>query len=343
MNAFAHHDIITLPIGINQTITTETLDAVEDATSRIPVIGGALNWAIEGFHNLIFGKSPSGFKKGGIDHRLRYYGDIMVGIMSAEMYLFYTATRNKNNDVEAKGLIAFNAFQEQGDDNLSSMVSAKANSTVLNFKLTDIVELGVYNEEEQKPRQGGYKTEIVSTVMIGQKPHYDVNECIGTPQYPKYDYGWKETDICLVDKNFNTLLDPRDEEMILRWGFDSDNRRLYIINQICFQAIGAGDIVITGFAQDPTKYGYEQVSIWEGKFRSYASVKQSTRAWTTTIQFGQPVIYDENGEKYVYRFPRTILADIQKRPNLPPSVPNEPGYSPTHLGDLLYRYEYERL
>lgn len=40
LNAFAHHDIITLPMGINQTVTTETLDVVEDATSRIPIIGG---------------------------------------------------------------------------------------------------------------------------------------------------------------------------------------------------------------------------------------------------------------------------------------------------------------
>jgi hypothetical protein len=51
-------------MGINQTVTTETLDVVEDATSRIPIIGG--------FHNLFFGKS--GFKKGGVDDRLNYYG-----------------------------------------------------------------------------------------------------------------------------------------------------------------------------------------------------------------------------------------------------------------------------
>jgi imidazole glycerol phosphate synthase subunit HisF len=49
--------------------------------------------------------------------------------------------------------------------------------------------------------------------------------------------------------------------MILRFGFDSDNRRLYVINEIAIQAIGAGDIVLTGFAQDPTVYGYEQVAI----------------------------------------------------------------------------------
>jgi hypothetical protein len=44
--------LITLPLGINQTITTETLDVVEDATSRIPIIGGFLNNIIEAFHNL---------------------------------------------------------------------------------------------------------------------------------------------------------------------------------------------------------------------------------------------------------------------------------------------------
>lgn len=133
--------MINLPIGLNKTITTETLDIVNDVTARIPILGGLFNTAIEGFHNLVFGKSPSGFKKGGIDTRLAYYGDMMLGIMSAEMYLFYATNRNKNNDVEAKGLIAFNAFQEQSDDNLLAMVSA--NSTVLNFKLTDIAAINV--------------------------------------------------------------------------------------------------------------------------------------------------------------------------------------------------------
>jgi hypothetical protein len=179
---------MTLPIGINQTITTETMDAVNDATSRIPFLGGLFNNVIEGFHNIGFGKSPSGFKKGGVDNRLKYYGDMMVGIMSAEMYLFYTAPRKQNNDVEAKGIIPFNAFQEQDNDNLSRMVSAKSNSTVLNFKLTDICELGVYNDTDSNPKQGGYKSEIVSTVHIGQKPYYDDNECSGTPQYPKFPY-----------------------------------------------------------------------------------------------------------------------------------------------------------
>ena len=49
--------------------------------------------------------------------------------------------------------------------------------------------------------------------------------------------------------------------MIMRFGFDSDNRRLYGINEVAIQAIGVGNIVLTAFAQDPTIYGYEQVSI----------------------------------------------------------------------------------
>lgn len=86
LNKFAHHDIITLPMGINQTVTTETLDVVDDTTSRILLLGGIFNTIVRGFHNLAFGASPSGFKKGGVDYRLQYYGDTMVGIMSAEMY-----------------------------------------------------------------------------------------------------------------------------------------------------------------------------------------------------------------------------------------------------------------
>ena len=35
LNAFAHHDIIVLPMAKNNTITTETLDVVEDITSRL--------------------------------------------------------------------------------------------------------------------------------------------------------------------------------------------------------------------------------------------------------------------------------------------------------------------
>jgi hypothetical protein len=103
---------------------------------------------------------------------------------------------------------------------------------------------------------------MVATCSTSTKePYFDDNECSGTPQYPKYPYNWKKTDVCLVDKNFNLLLDPREEDMIMRFGFYSDNRRLYGINEVAIQAIGAGNIVLTGFAQDPTVYGYEQVAI----------------------------------------------------------------------------------
>jgi len=39
-NAFAHHDMYYLPMGLNQTIVTETLDVVDDLTSRLPKIWG---------------------------------------------------------------------------------------------------------------------------------------------------------------------------------------------------------------------------------------------------------------------------------------------------------------
>jgi hypothetical protein len=77
-------------MGINQTITTETTDIIDDATSRLPLLGGVFNSFIKGIHGMVFGASPSGFKKGGVDHRLNYYGDSMVGLMSKEMSLFYT-------------------------------------------------------------------------------------------------------------------------------------------------------------------------------------------------------------------------------------------------------------
>lgn len=168
LNAFAHHDIITLPLGKNQTVTTETLDVVEDATLRIPVVGTSFNSIIGSFHNLVFGKSPSGFKKGGIDHRLKYYGNSMVGIMSKEMYLFYTGQYYESLDKEAKGIIPFNAFQDQGDEPLSTLLSARSNSTVLNLKVTDLILASVYNKKDKKPEVK--RVETVSTVHIAQEP-----------------------------------------------------------------------------------------------------------------------------------------------------------------------------
>jgi hypothetical protein len=92
------------------------MDVVDDITGRIPVFGGLFKNVISGFHNAIFGASPSGFKKGGVDHRLKYYGDCMVGLMSKEMYLFYTGPYHKANNEEAKGILPFNAFQDQDFD-----------------------------------------------------------------------------------------------------------------------------------------------------------------------------------------------------------------------------------
>lgn len=188
LNAFAHHDLITLPLGINQTITTETLDMVEDATSRLPVVGNIFNFVIKGFHNLFFGKSPSGFKKGGVDDRMKYYGSSMVGLMSKEMYNFYTGSYYKSLSAEAKGIIPFNAFQDQGNEPLSTLLSATSNSTVLNFKLTDLVEAGVYDTKNTNPTPGGDRVEIVSTVHIAQFPSKD-KTIADDPKNPQvYDY-----------------------------------------------------------------------------------------------------------------------------------------------------------
>lgn len=72
-------------------------------------------------------------------------------------------------------------------------------------------------------------------------------------------------------------MDPRDKNVVSRFGSNIDDNRLFVINEACVQAIGAGDMTITFFAQDPTVYGYEQVSIWEGRLRNYAKVTKSTR------------------------------------------------------------------
>lgn len=55
LNAMIHHDMITLPMGLNQTVTTETLDTIDDTTSRIPVVGNIVKNVVRGFHNLFFG------------------------------------------------------------------------------------------------------------------------------------------------------------------------------------------------------------------------------------------------------------------------------------------------
>lgn len=127
-----------------------------------------------------------------------------------------------------------------------------------------------------------------------------------------------------------------------RFGKLSDDRRLFVVNEACIQAIGAGEVTITFFAQDPTIYGYEQVSIWEGRFRNNAKVTKSTRGWTTTIRFGQPKILDEDGKDYKYDYPRTIIADIQKRPNLPPPPYEDPEGREAHqLWTYSWSFEEE--
>ena len=161
------------------------------------------------------------------------------------------------------------------------------------------------------------------------------------PNNPKvYDYQWKDSEVVLIDKNFNTLLDPRDRQVIQRFGSDSDNKRLFGINEITIQAIGSANMTLSAFAQDPTVYGYEQVVIWEGRFRNYAKVRKSTRAWTTTIRFGQPRILDEKGNDYKYHYPQSVLSEIQRRPNLPPS-PIKPPLFKDAKQLLTYWYTYE--
>lgn len=90
----------------------------------------------------------------------------MVGIMSKPMYYFYTGQYYKSLDKEAKGIMPFNAFQDQGNEPLSTLLNATSNSTVLNLKLTDLIEASVYNKKSQKPKIS--RVETVSTVHIAQ-------------------------------------------------------------------------------------------------------------------------------------------------------------------------------
>jgi hypothetical protein len=46
----------------------------------------------------------SGFKRGGVDHRLDYYGDSKIGLMSKEMYHFNTGQFYKSLDEATKVL-----------------------------------------------------------------------------------------------------------------------------------------------------------------------------------------------------------------------------------------------
>lgn len=328
---------------------------IGDATSRVPVLGGVFNSIIKGIHKILFGASPSGFKKGGIDHRLDYYGKSMVGIMSREAYLSYTGPYDNSIDKEAKGIIPFNAFQDQGEEPLSTMLNATSNATGINFKITDIVEAGVYDTNDQIPNVK--RIEVITTQHIAQFP----GKKHGTPDNPenrdiigkeneKEFSDWKESEVVLVDKYFNTLLADTDPRVIAQYGKYVEDRRLYVVHEVCVQAIGAGDMTVTFFAADPTIHPSHEVTIWEGKFRNFAKVSKSTRGWTTTIRFGQPNIqtiiqYKDNEGNVIreelkdalYRYPRTIIADIQKRPHIPPA----PIEHPTEGTFMLATYAFE--
>lgn len=102
---------------------------------------------------------------------MKYYGDSMIGLMSKEFYNFYTGPYYKSLEEQHKGIMPFNAFQDQGNDPLSILLNATSNSTVLNFKLTDLAYVGVYDTSKNIPNQGGDRVEIVSTVHIAQTPY----------------------------------------------------------------------------------------------------------------------------------------------------------------------------
>jgi hypothetical protein len=80
----------------------------------------------------------------------------------------YTGEYYKSLDENAKGIMPFNAFQDQGNEPLSTLLNATANSTGLNFKITDIIEGAVYNTKDQVPKVRDVR--VCSTVHIAQKP-----------------------------------------------------------------------------------------------------------------------------------------------------------------------------
>jgi hypothetical protein len=56
LNAFCHHDITVLPIGVNSTVT-QTLgnptDTVSSALSAIPVVGNIVGAVVNGFTSML--------------------------------------------------------------------------------------------------------------------------------------------------------------------------------------------------------------------------------------------------------------------------------------------------
>jgi len=330
LNAITNHDMLTLPLGLNQNLTVELEDVISDATSRIPKVGNWIKDAILGFSTLLFGKAPIGWKRGGYEDKLKYLGSQMMGLMSEEMYLFYTGPYNQSKDETMKGVIPYNLFQDQSGEPLSTLLNASSNATALSFKLTDIIKCSIYdtslNKEEAKARK---RTEYISTVHLAQFPYKELN--------------WKKTETAMVDEDFSVTIDPRELPLDSTYSDEGprfrddnvDNQRLYVINEISIQAIGAGNITVIAFSQDPTEYSFERVAIWEGKFRNTAKVSKSTRAFTTTIRLGQPRIEDEDGRDYKYEYPRTILSDIQNRPNLPPPVWTGRPEDAIHIGTFI--------
>ena len=154
----------------------------------------------------------------------------MVGIMSAEMYYFYTGQYYKSLDSEMWGVMPLNAFQYQADDPLSTLLSATSNSTAVNFKITDICETGIYNTKDKDPKI--IRVEPISTVHICQNPKSD-SSGDGEEEKKMPAYSWDENDVPLVDHNFNLHFSDKDER---------------IVNEIAIQAIGAGNITKSFYA-----------------------------------------------------------------------------------------------
>lgn len=96
----------------------------------------------------------------------------------------------------------------------------------------------VFNMKDQIPKVT--RVETVSTVHIAQTPLKEKDNKYGQwepkESYKTYDYKWDKDDIVLVDKNFNTLADPRKPEVIARFGKYSDDRRLYTVRTSSFQS-----------------------------------------------------------------------------------------------------------
>ena len=138
-----------------------------------------------------------------------------MGFMSVEMYRFYTGPYFKSLDTEARGIMPFNAFQDQGNEPLSTLLNATSNSTGLNFKLTDIVEASVYNTKDTIPKIN--KTEVISTVHLSQKPgslegdpkNIEGREIIKDDNVELND--WDKDDIAFVDHNFHLHLSDYDK------------------------------------------------------------------------------------------------------------------------------------